>query len=138
MNVLDFKAKPICSIKNKKLKISYNELKPYFSVKNSEILKDTIEGVVIQSFIDKNNLTTELKNENFKWGRKNENGTFDGVVGRVRYCRMHDILTRSRLRLLAFICRLIDFTTLSKLQVNLVLVLILYIPRLDMERQMSG
>ena len=73
----------MCSLRNKKLKISYNDLKPYFSVKNDEILKDTIEGAVIQSFIDKNNLSTELIDENHKWGSKNENGTFNGVVGRV-------------------------------------------------------
>ena len=52
-------------------------------MKNDEILLDTMEGVVIQSFIDKNNLTTELNDENFTWGRKNEDGMFDGVVGRV-------------------------------------------------------
>ena len=75
--------KPICSIQNKKLKISYIDIKPYFSVKNDQIDKDTMEGVAMKSFIDQNNLTTELMDEHFKTGRKDDNGTFDGVVGRV-------------------------------------------------------
>ena len=65
------------------MRISYNDLKPYFSVEKEETLPDTIEGVVIESFIDKNNLSTELIDEKFKWGSKNENGTFNGVIGRV-------------------------------------------------------
>ena len=66
-----------------KLRISYNDVKPYFSVENNEILKDTIEGIQLQSFVDKNLLTIELIDERWTWGRKDENGTFDGIIGRV-------------------------------------------------------
>ena len=75
--------KPICYIRNKELKISYNDYPPNFSVENDQIRKDTIEGVLIQSFVDKNNLTTELIDEEMKWGKQDESGTFNGVVGRV-------------------------------------------------------
>ena len=65
------------------MKISYNDFKPYFSVENDTILKDTIEGNTILSFIDRHNLTTELIDEGWNWGKQDANGTFSGVVGRV-------------------------------------------------------
>ena len=68
---------------NRKLKISYNESPPHFSVENNQIVKDTVEGAVIQIFIDKNNLTTELSNEQWTWDRKDENGRIHGLIGRV-------------------------------------------------------
>ena len=70
-------------MRNKKLKVSYNDVNPWFSVENDRIVKDTFQWAAIQSFIDKNNLTIELIDENLNWGSKNENGTFDGVIGRV-------------------------------------------------------
>ena len=70
-------------MRHKTLKISYNQLLPNFDVENDEIVESTIEGVAIQSFIDKNNLSTEFIDEKWTWGRKDENGTFDGVIGRV-------------------------------------------------------
>ena len=75
--------KPICSIQNKKLKISYNKWLPFFTSENNQINTDTIEGNAIDTFIKKHNLTTEWEFENFKWGNKDENGTFNGVIGRV-------------------------------------------------------
>ena len=56
---------------------------PFFVYGNNQINIDSIEGNAIETFIDKHNLTTDWKNENFKWGNKDENGTFDGVIGRV-------------------------------------------------------
>ena len=70
-------------MRNKKLKISYNNYQPYFSVENNRIDKTTIEGFAFQSLIDKNNLTPEFINENFKWGNQDENGRFNGIIGRV-------------------------------------------------------
>ena len=58
---------------------------PFFVYGNNQINIDSIEGNAIETFIDKHNLTTDWKNENFKWGNKDENGTFDGVIGRVIY-----------------------------------------------------
>ena len=65
------------------MRISYNDYKPYFSFKNDQIDLDTMEGVVIENFVEANNLTTEFVDENFKFGSKDANGTFNGVVGRV-------------------------------------------------------
>ena len=75
----------ICSIRKKKLRISYNDLKPYFSVENDEIITETIEGGVMKSFIDTNSLSTELIDEKYTWGSKDENEMFSipGVIGRV-------------------------------------------------------
>ena len=69
----------------KNLRISYNDVMPFFVYGNNQINIDSIEGNAIETFIDKHNLTTDWKNENFKWGNKDENGTFDGVIGRVIY-----------------------------------------------------
>ena len=77
------RTKPLCSIQNKHLRISYNSLKPFFNSENNKIASDTIEGAAILTFIEKHNLTTQLINENYKWGKKDDNGTWDGVVGRV-------------------------------------------------------
>ena len=56
---------------------------PFFTYGNNQINTDSIEGNAIETFIDKHNLTTEWKYENFKWGNQDENGTFNGIVGRV-------------------------------------------------------
>ena len=65
------------------MRISYNEVMPFFTYGNNQINTDSIEGNAIETFIDKHNLTTEWKYENFKWGNQDENGTFNGIVGRV-------------------------------------------------------
>ena len=44
---------------------------------------ETIEGLALRTLIDKYNLTTRWSYEGFIWGSKDENGTFNGVVGRV-------------------------------------------------------
>ena len=53
-------------------------------LKNNMIDKETIEGVAIESFIEKYNLSTEWINEGWQWGGTDENGTFIGIIGRVR------------------------------------------------------
>ena len=65
------------------MKISFNDAKPWFSVQSDQIVKDTIEGVALRSLVDKYNLETELMDEHWTWGRKDENGRFNGVIGRV-------------------------------------------------------
>ena len=83
-NIPDLKeTKPICGIKNKKLRISYNDVRPFFSVENNQIVNDTFEGDSIKSFINKNNLTLEFIDEDMTWGNRDSNGRFNGVVGRV-------------------------------------------------------
>ena len=68
---------------NKKLRISHNNGSPFFSVENNQIVKDTLEGFSIQSFVEKNNLTTEFIDEKMIWGNRDSNGRFNGVIGRV-------------------------------------------------------
>ena len=70
-------------MQNKKLRISYNKWLPFFSSENNQINTDTIEGNAIDTFINKYSVTSEWKFENLTWGKKDENGTFNGVIGRV-------------------------------------------------------
>ena len=71
--------------KNHDLRISYNIVSPYFSFRSeeAEIDLETIEGLALSTFLVKYNLTTKWSYEGFIWGSKDENGTFNGVVGRV-------------------------------------------------------
>ena len=50
---------------------------------DGNIDKDTIDGIVMGSFIKKYDLTSDWTNLNFTWGSKGPDGTFNGVVGRV-------------------------------------------------------
>ena len=54
--------KLFCSFQNKKLKISYNNAAPFFSVANNQIVMKTIEGVAIESFITKGGVQKFLLN----------------------------------------------------------------------------
>ena len=76
--------KLFCSFQNKKLKISYNNAAPFFSVANNQIVMKTIEGVAIESFITKYNLSVEWLDEEWNWCSKDHNGTYNGMIGRVR------------------------------------------------------
>ena len=70
------------------MRVSYNIDPVFFKFKNDEINQgsdvNTIEGVVLKTYIDKHNLSVDWIDEQGLWGSKNENGTFNGVVGRVR------------------------------------------------------
>ena len=46
--------------------------------------EDTVEGVVLQTYIDKHRLNVDWIDEGGFWGSLNHNGTFNGVVGRVK------------------------------------------------------
>ena len=64
---------------------------PFFTYGNNQINMDSIEGNAIATFIEKHNLTTDWTNENFQWGNKDENGTFNGVIGRVIIKKINNI-----------------------------------------------
>ena len=70
------------------MRVSFNIDPVFFKFKNDEISQgsdvNTIEGVVLKTYIDKHNLSVDWIDEQGLWGSKNENGTFNGVVGRVR------------------------------------------------------
>ena len=57
---------------------------PYFSKSGEDDIDlETIEGLALRTLIAKYNLTTKWSYEGFIWGSQDENGTFNGVVGRV-------------------------------------------------------
>ena len=67
------------------MKISYNIETGYFCFEEKpQIDKTSIEGMAIESYIDKYNLNVQWIDEGGYWGSRDENGTFNGVVGRVR------------------------------------------------------
>ena len=69
--------------------ISYNTEVAFFGFENEnhgdDCDLDTIEGLVVQTYIDKNGVNVTWIDEGGFWGSKDENGTFNGVVGRVGY-----------------------------------------------------
>ena len=77
----------VCSKQNKRIRISYNTETGYFDFiekKKNKIDKSTIEGTAIESYLDKYNLSVQWIDEGGYWGSRDENGTFNGVIGRVR------------------------------------------------------
>ena len=76
--------KEICSKHNQQLKVSFNAEDGYFKFQDDQIDRDSIEGLAIKTFIEKYNLSVEWINEGGFWGSKDENGTFNGVIGRVK------------------------------------------------------
>ena len=75
--------KGVCSKHNQRMKISYNVEDGYFKFKDDQIDRNSIEGLAIQTFIEKYNLSVQWIEEGGLWGSKDENGTFNGVIGRV-------------------------------------------------------
>ena len=76
--------KDVCPKHNRKLRISYNIKDIFVNFKNNNIDEETIEGLAIESFISKYNLTPEWIDERWIWGGQDENGTWLGIIGRVR------------------------------------------------------
>ena len=75
---------------NPELRISYNTVSPYFSflegssgTRTRDIDLQTVEGLVLGSLLEKYNLTGVWTYERFIWGSRDQNGTFNGVIGRV-------------------------------------------------------
>ena len=70
------------------MRVSYNIDPVFFKFKEDEVLQgpdlNTIEGVLLESYLDQYNLTVKWIDEEGFWGTRDENGTFNGVVGRVR------------------------------------------------------
>ena len=69
--------------------VSYNYEVAFFGFENENHKDgcdlDTIEGLMVQTYIDKNEVNVSWINEGGFWGSKEDNGTFNGVVGRVGY-----------------------------------------------------
>ena len=75
----------MCSMKNKEIKIAYNIGGIVFSVKNQEVESATLEGAVLDTFLEKYNLRPTFIHAKQVWGAKNEiSGLWNGIYGLVR------------------------------------------------------
>ena len=52
---------------------------------DSKVDTDTIEGLLVETFLEKHGLVAEWHDEKHIWGNKDPNGTWNGVVGKVGY-----------------------------------------------------
>ena len=76
----------MCSMRNKEIRIAHNNVPPMFAVNNNEVDSDTLEGAVLDTFLEKYSLRPTFINAKQVWGIKNEtSGLWDGVIGLVRF-----------------------------------------------------
>ena len=75
--------KEICPSRENTLRIAYNIDLPFFNLENSTADMDTIEAIVIDTFLEKHKLTAEWDDAQGSWGSRDLNGMFNGVVGKV-------------------------------------------------------
>ena len=79
----------LCSKQNHPIRVSYNIDPVFFKFKDDVVSNgpdlDTIEGVLLESYLDQYNLNVQWIDEQGFWGSKSDDGTFNGVVGRVSY-----------------------------------------------------
>ena len=79
----------LCKKQNHHVRVSYNIDPVFFKFKEDKVFKgpdlNTIEGLLLKSYLDQYNLSVKWIDENGFWGTKEGNGTFNGVVGRVGY-----------------------------------------------------
>ena len=77
--------KKTCPDTKRTLRIAYNEYAPFFKFEDSRPTMDTLEGVFIETFLEKHGLLATWYNAKLIWGVRDLNGTWNGVVGRVGY-----------------------------------------------------
>ena len=59
---------------------------PYFDLKDDKADTDTLEGAVLQLFLDQNHVEPFYMYGNYEWGSIDPiTGLWNGVVGMVRY-----------------------------------------------------
>ena len=75
----------ICPNRQTLLKIAFIRRLPYFALVDSKIDMDTMEGILIGTFLEKHGLAAEWHDANSVWGNKDPNGTWNGMVGKVGY-----------------------------------------------------
>ena len=81
----NLKFNKICPETKQQLRIAYNnESMPYFDLKNGNADTDTLEGAVLQMFLDRNNIEPLYMYGNYEWGSIDPStGLWNGVVGMV-------------------------------------------------------
>ena len=73
----------VCSMKKENIKIAYNTDLPFFNLKDGMPDMETIEAILIETFLEKHNLSATWDDAGGSWGSRGQNGTFNGVVGKV-------------------------------------------------------
>ena len=72
----------MCSMRNKEIKIACNTAEPYINHQHME--SATLEGAVLETFLEKYNLRPTFIHAKQIWGTKNEtSGLWNGVIGLV-------------------------------------------------------
>ena len=80
----NWKLREICQKNKEKLRIAYNNVMPYFDLKNGKADMDTLEGFVLQLLLDNHNIEPVYMNGDYEWGSIDpETGLWNGVVGMV-------------------------------------------------------
>ena len=75
----------ICPDRQTVLKVAFNIASPFFDMVDSKIDMDTVEGVFVETLLEKNGLVAEWHDAKSTWGIRDVNGTWNGVVGMVGY-----------------------------------------------------
>ena len=77
--------KDLCPQEKQELRIAYNnESMPYFDLNEGMADTDTLEGAVLQLFLEKNNIEPYYMYGNYEWGSIDpDTGLWNGVVGMV-------------------------------------------------------
>ena len=84
----NLRMKDMCPQERQELRIAYNnESMPYFDLKEGRADTDTLEGAVLQLFLEKNNIEPYYMYGNYEWGSIDpDTGLWNGVVGMVAIC----------------------------------------------------
>ena len=89
-------------MKKELIKIAYNTDLPFFNLKDGMPDMDTIEAILIQTFLEKHNLSATWDDAGGSWGSRGQNGSFNGVVGKVQiFTVFYHFLISSRLDILS-------------------------------------
>ena len=73
----------ICADEKRKIKIAYNLYQPYFYVENQQPNADTLEGIILTTFLEANKLSATYHWAEQKWGLKDDD--FNGAIGMASY-----------------------------------------------------
>ena len=73
----------LCADEKRKIEIAYNIFQPYFHVENQQPDADTLEGIILTTFLEANKLNATYKWAKQKWGREDDG--FNGTVGMASY-----------------------------------------------------
>ena len=67
------------------MRIAFNNDPPFFNLIDSKPDIDSIEGLHVETFLEKHGLVADWQDAKGTWGSKDINGTWNGVVGKVGY-----------------------------------------------------